>query len=201
MPRENIYSQLEPEGPWQGESVSDTETRILRRIITEILPAIIPWAENKDSLTQMALKETLKDKSNFSRAEQQDWTNILEEFLKLNVEVVILSSPIEFEGLLRPSHIKGSWKKNPLVSRQKELVESKSIEDTIVIGWHRSHGAIASIITEGQNIDLKKITSSWFPQLHRSLQWKLEKEISPINEDLYLKIWSWDRKNFIFEEK
>jgi len=201
MPRENIYSQLEPEGPWQGESVSDTETRILRRIITEILPAIIPWAENKDSLTQMALKETLKDKSNFSRAEQQDWTNILEEFLKLNVEVVILSSPIEFEGLLRPSHMKGSWKKNPLVSRQKELVESKSIEDTIVIGWHRSHGAIASIITEGQNIDLKKITSSWFPQLHRSLQWKLEKEISPINEDLYLKIWSWDRKNFIFEEK
>lgn len=199
MPRENIYSQLEPEGPWQGESISDTETRILRRIITEILPAIIPWAENKDSLTQMALKETLKDKSNFSRAEQQDWKNILEEFLKLNVEVVILSSPIEFEGLLRPSHIKGSWKKNPLVSRQKELVESKSIEDTIVIGWHRSHGAIASIITEGQNIDLKKITSSWFPQLHRSLQWKLEKEISPINEDLYLKIWSWDRKNFIFE--
>ena len=164
-----------------------------------MLPAMIGWAENKDSLTQMALKETLKDKSNFSRAEQQDWKNILEEFLKLNIEVVILTSPIEFEGLLRPSHIKGSWKKNPLVARQKELIEAKSIEDTLVVGWHRSHGAIASLITEGQNTDLKKITSTWFPQLHRYLQWKMEKELSPINENLYIKVWSWDRKNFIFE--
>lgn len=198
MPRENIFSQLEPEGPWQGESVSDTETRILRRIITEMLPAMIEWAEEKDSLTQMALKETLKDKSNFSRAEQKDWKNILEEFLRINIEVIILSSPIEFEGLMRPGHIKGSWKKNPLVARQKELIESKSIEDTIVFGWHRSHGAIASIITEGQNTNLKKITSSWFPELHRTLQWKVEREISPVKEDLYVKLWSWDRKNFIF---
>lgn len=199
MPKENIYSQLEPEGPWQGESVSDTETRILKRLITEILPAMISWAENKDSLTQMALKETLKDKSNFSRAEQEDWKNILEEFLKINIEVIILSSPIEFEGLMRPSHNKGSWKKNALAQRQKDLLESRAIEDTIVIGWHRSHGAIASLITEGQNTNLKKITSSWFPELHRSLQWKIDKEISPVREDLYIKFWSWDRKNFIFE--
>jgi hypothetical protein len=199
MPKENIYSQLEPEGPWQGESVSDTETRILKRLITEILPAMIGWAENKDSLTQMALKETLKDKSNFSRAEQEDWKNILEEFLKINIEVIILSSPIEFEGLMRPSHNKGSWKKNALAQRQKDLLESRAIEDTIVIGWHRSHGAIASLITEGQNTNLKKITSSWFPELHRSLQWKVDKEISPVREDLYIKFWSWDRKNFIFE--
>lgn len=199
MPKENIYSQLEPEGPWQGESVSDTETRVLKRLVTEILPAMLPWAENKDSLTQMALKETLKNKSNFSRAEQTDWKNILEEFLKLNIEVIILSSPIEFEGLLRASHLKGPWKKNPLVLRQKELIEARSLEDTLVVGWHRSHGAIASLITEGENANITKITSSWFPQLHRSLQWRVEKEISPVKSDLFIKIWSWDRKNFIFQ--
>lgn len=199
MPKEDIYSQFEPEGPWKGESVSDTETRVLKRLVTELLPAMLPWAENKDSLTQMALKETLKNKSNFSRAEQGDWKNILEEFLRLNVEVIILSSPIEFEGLLRPSHVKGSWKKNPLIYRQKELIEARSLEDTIVVGWHRSHGAIASLITEGENANIRKITSSWFPQLHRSLLWKVEEEISPVKTDLFIKIWSWDKKNFIFQ--
>jgi hypothetical protein len=202
MPKEDIFSQLEETGPWQGETVADTEGRVLRRLVTELLPAILPWASNKDSLTQMALRDTLKDKENFERADQQSWKNILEEYLQKELEVIILRSGLEMDGLLRPSTNKGSLKKNLLVSRFLELAENDAHEDTLIVAWHKSHGALGASLNYDSEFDSP--TGSRFPELRRWLHWKLDREINPENQKakgLTLTIWSWDRKNFIFDQE
>jgi hypothetical protein len=201
MPKEQIISQLEEEGPWQGESFAETERRVLRRIVLEILPWIGQWAQEeenrKDSLTKKAIQDTLRNKENFTGAEASQWKNILEEFCQRNIEVIILRQPLELDGLFRVTARASKETKNPLIKRLLELEDSA--EDTIVIGWHINHGCIAATMPD-INSNCRQ-----FPERQKWLTWRLqetrESEMDS-NMDLRSKskktltLWAWDRKNF-----
>jgi hypothetical protein len=182
MPKEEVFSQLEEEGPWQGESFAETERRILRRIVLEILPWIKEWAIEKDSLTKKAIIDTLKNKENFSSAEASEWKDLLEEFCQRDIEVVILRTPLEFEGLFRMTSKMSKETKNPLIKRLLELEDHA--ENTIVIAWHQSHGCIAATLPDIQS-DCRQ-----FPNRQKWLTWTIGENKSPVT------LWSWDRKNF-----
>jgi hypothetical protein len=183
MPREEIISQLEEDGPWQGESFAETERRVLRRIVLEILPWIAKWAEDKDSLTRKAIHDTLKNKENFSGAEASGWKNLLEEFCKRDIEIIILRQPLEMDGLFRVTSKNSKETKNPLIKRLLELEDTA--EDTIVIGWHQGHGCIAATLPD--------ISSNCrqFPERQKILTWRLPESKETVT------LWSWDRKNFV----
>lgn len=194
MPREEIISQLEEDGPWQGESFAETERRVLRRIVLEILPWIARWAEEKttgkDSLTRKAIQDTLKNKENFTGAEASEWKDILEEFCQRNIEVVILRAPLELDALFRVTARASKETKNPLIKRLLELEDSA--ENTIVIGWHQSHGCIAATMPD-INSNCRQ-----FPERQKWLTWNLQ--TCPNSKESYktlpLTLWAWDRKNF-----
>jgi hypothetical protein len=182
MPKEEIISQLEESGPWQGESIADTEHRVLRRIVTEILPWIEEWIENKDSLTIKAIRDTIRNKKNFESADDEQWKNILEEFCERNIEVIILRQPLEIDGLLRQNAKNSKETKNPLIKRLVEL--EGAAEETLLLAWHRDHGCIAASMPEISE------TCRQFPRRHRWLTWRLD----DLNDQVTF--WSWDRKNF-----
>jgi len=183
MAKEEIFSQLEEEGPWQGESYAETERRVLRRIVLEILPWVAQWATDKDSLTRKAIQDTLRNKENFTGAEASGWKNLLEEFCQRDIEVVILRQPLEMDGLVRVTSKNSKETKNPLIKRLIEL--ENQAEDTIVIAWHQNHGCIAATMPD--------ISSSCrqFPERQKWLTWKIRETKEPVT------LWSWDRKNFV----
>jgi hypothetical protein len=198
MPKEDIHSQLEQEGPWQGEGASDTESRVARRMLKEILPWMAraeSWLERKDSLTRMAITQTLNDPDNFNRAPQESWISLLEEFAGKKIELLILRNPLDPDALLRPGNTKGagSERKNPLIARLAELGEGNLREGTLLVAWHLKHGLLACESNEEPISE----NCRHFPKLRRTLHWAVEKDEDAGLEGFQVILWSWDRKNFL----
>lgn len=159
-----------------GVSLSQKKDRILRRATLEILPSMAHWAERKSSLTQMAIRETLRRPSLYENAPPSQWRGVLEEFSERNIELLLLESPLKTKDLL-----KISLQKNALMERLKELGEASA--ETLLLTWHQDMGLLAA-------------TQSPLPKHFPHLLTKIDFRCLQIPHAL----WLWDRKNFTPDE-
>jgi len=180
---ENKYSQLETN---KEDSVlitgnlspKQTEERVLRRLIIEILPSMISsgFAEKQGVLAEKAIRETAKSNSNYENAPEEAWRETLENFVEKSLELIILKKPLEYKDLLLSSD------KNPIIKR---IVELKTIaEDIMFVGWHQAHGIII------YNIENRP---KYFPEIKSKIKQKLTE---PNQNNTEITIFVWDRKNF-----
>jgi hypothetical protein len=188
MSKEVHHSQFEDSLVMGNTSPKETEGRVLRRMILEVLPHMIVWAENKrkDSVTITTLKDTLKRKENFERVSQEDWKELLEEFLEKNIELIILKNPLEIKDF-KPS-------KNPLIKRMEELMETPAGEDTLLLGWHLSSGLLAA------SFPCPEATlHKFFPKIITKFLVIPDKKPRRYDDDDNdrICIWTWDRSNFL----
>lgn len=162
--------------PIAGESVEDTEKRLLKRIITQALPWMGDWIrDNLDEMSQKTYFEVLKNKDTFNDVDSQSWKNLFERWTQREIEVQIWNRPIELkELLLKPSS-------NPLLSRVEEL-HQQGLEETLVFGWNHLGGLLAAT---GEEPSKKRL-----PELRTYLHTKTQE-----NQDCW--IWAWDKRNFI----
>jgi len=179
MPKENLHSQFEEDTLVSGNtSPKKTEEGVLRRLVLEILPSLRGWCEKKDSLTRMAVEQTIRNPQNYQAANPEQWQDLLEEFCEKSLELLILKDPLNLGELLL-------GKKNPLLQRIQEL-GPKILDENLLVAWHQSHGPIAATFPALED------TNSNFPKIKTLIlqSWPLAEEKTPIA------LWVWDRKNF-----
>jgi hypothetical protein len=154
-------------------SLLQKEERILRRASLEILPFLHPWCERKNSLTQMAIRETLKRHSLYEQAPKEQWKGILEDFTEKELEVLFLKKTQKPSDLLSLS-----FRKNPIKERLEELEDLAT--ETLLFIWTQETGLLSATCGE---------MPSHFPEIGTLITFKTSLPETP-------KLWAWDHKNF-----
>jgi len=180
MPKNTEFVQpdsyIEPHTEY-GVSLKEQKERIIKRATLEILPSLMEWAKNKDSLTQMAIKGTLTRPSLYETVPPSQWRGVIEEFTERSLEVIILPSPLTNADLLRIGQ-----KKSLVLERITEL--NQTLPDTLLLIWHQNHGLLAC--SEGP-------FPKGFPKLSTYIQFQTSQKQSP-------KLWGWYKQNFLIHD-
>lgn len=191
MAKSTFHSQFEDEIIYTPERGSiDTTSRVLRRLVLEILEPLSLWTERHKGPVAFATIQAVRNNPDlYENAE--GWKEILEEFLDKNLELVGLKRPLELPEILKA-------KRNPLTDRIVELGQ-KVAKDTILIGWHRNHGPVALSwpaprenlrVTPQGKVSGKNSDLPISPLTKVILPWPNNPEEEP------LALWLWDKKNF-----
>lgn len=181
MPKSNFHSQFEEDRiltPERGSA--DTSERVLRRLILEILGPLSLWVQDHKGPIAIATIESVKKNPDLYD-DAQGWKDLLEDFSGKNLELLGLKRPLELPELLR-------GKRNPLTDRMIEL-GTRTAEETLLIGWHRSHGPLAlTWPAKSSNAPLPE------PKIKVLIPWVSEYQDD--NQEEPMALWSWDKKNF-----
>jgi len=157
-----------------GEDAREIEIdseRIIRRMVLEIIPALAEWADTQPALTKEMVQSTARRKSLYEHG--ADWDIVLQNFLKLDLEVIRLKNPLNFYKILE----RGDCPE--ITARLKELGDQA--EETLLACWHKDSGLIMVSWPDTDNIP-RSIQPS------RKITFPFQKEL--------VALWSWSKYNF-----
>jgi len=198
MPKQgtkHIFETLSPnpEDPiHRGTGIDNTQNSILRRMLQEVLPVVPTWTSEitqGNPLARKTIKETIKNKTSFKEAPQEEWEYLLQLLVNRELEIHAWKTvPNLLQWAINPQ-------KNLFCQRAFELVEAQEAESILLLGWHQHSGILAAEILTNKTTLIEK-ENPLFPRIRAKM---ISQILIPNHTEVIpakLVLWNWSKTNF-----